>query len=209
MGVASIDLGSNHPFAVWTIPSRDLRSVYWATIRYLGGGLHGAFAWPFLFISQERLKALIFSPQDRLEIFISIFILHWFINYILFIYYMITQPPVWVKYLFPPYLVAIYLFHPFFLQKYLFPKNSSPESGPPLLCHDVGFLTLGPKLDPRLPPPLLLVDLIWTPPPFKNPGSAPALSKWGWCSAMAVHSLESLDCLRLRLGQWIGHGLIL
>ena len=32
---------------------------------------------------------------------------------------------------------------------------------PPLLCHDVGFLTLGPKLDPRLaPPPFLLVDLI-------------------------------------------------
>ena len=30
---------------------------------------------------------------------------------------------------------------------------------PPLLCHDVGFLTLGPKLDPRLAPPFLLVDL--------------------------------------------------
>ena len=36
-------------------------------------------------------------------------------------------------------------------------------SRPALLCHDVGILTLGPKLDPRLPP-LLLVDLIWTPP---------------------------------------------
>ena len=34
-----------------------------------------------------------------------------------------------------------------------------------LLCHDVGFLTLGPKLDPRLAPLFLLVDLFWTPPP--------------------------------------------
>ena len=51
---------------------------------------------------------------------------------------------------------------------------------PPLLCHDVGFLTLGPKLDPRLPPPLL-VDLIWTPPPFKNPGSAPGNVLQGGC----------------------------
>ena len=72
------------------------------------------FACPFSFISQERFKALFFSPKDRLEIFISIFILY------------LCQPPVWVKYLFPPYLVAIHLFHPFFLQKYLFPKNSSP-----------------------------------------------------------------------------------
>ena len=48
-------------------------------------GRPGVFAWLFLFISQERLKALIFSPQDRLEIFISIFILYLF------------QPPVWVK----------------------------------------------------------------------------------------------------------------
>ena len=42
------------------------------------------------------------------------------------------------------------------------------------VAHDVGFLTLGPLLDP--PPPLLLLvdlDLRWTPPPFKNPGSAP------------------------------------
>ena len=39
---------------------------------------------------------------------------------------------------------------------------------PPPLCHDVGFLTLGPKLDPRLAPPFLLVDLIWTPPPFQK-----------------------------------------
>ena len=42
--------------------------------------------------------------------------------------------------------------------------GGSRGSGPSLLCHDVGFLTLGPKLDPRLaPPPFLLVDLIWTP----------------------------------------------
>ena len=51
-------------------------------------------------ISQGMLKALFFSPQpqDRLEIFISIFILHSF------------QPPLWIKYLFPPCLAANYLF---------------------------------------------------------------------------------------------------
>ena len=59
-----------------------------ATIRYLGGGQE--FLPGHLFISQERLKALICSPQDRLEIFISTFILYLF------------EPPVWVKYLFPP-----------------------------------------------------------------------------------------------------------
>ena len=36
---------------------------------------------------------------------------------------------------------------------------------PPPLGHDVGFLTLGPKLDP---PPFLLVDLRWT--PVADPG---------------------------------------
>ena len=46
----------------------------------------------------------------------------------------------------------------------------------PLLGHDVGFLTLGPKLDPLLDPLFLLVDLRWTPPPFKNPGSGPDTS---------------------------------
>ena len=56
--------------------------------------------------------------------------------------------------------------------------GGSRGSGPPLLCHDVGFLTLGPKLDPVWPPLFLLVDLIWTPPPFKNPGSAPD----AWCT---------------------------
>ena len=35
---------------------------------------------------------------------------------------------------------------------------------PPLLGQDVGFLTLGPKLDP----PVLLVDLRWT--PVADPG---------------------------------------
>ena len=45
----------------------------------------------------------------------------------------------------------------------------SRGSGPPLLGHDVGFLTLGPKLDPLLnPPPFLLVDLRWT--PVADPG---------------------------------------
>ena len=37
---------------------------------------------------------------------------------------------------------------------------------PPLLGHDVGFLTLGPKLDPPLF--CLLVDLRWT--PVADPG---------------------------------------
>ena len=41
---------------------------------------------------------------------------------------------------------------------------------PPFLCHDVGFLTLGPKLDPRLAPFFCFTP---PPPPFKNPGSAP------------------------------------
>ena len=43
-------------------------------------------------------------------------------------------------------------------------------SGPPLLGHDVGFLTLGPKLDP----PFFACRPKMDPPPFKNPGSAPA-----------------------------------
>ena len=40
-----------------------------------GGGV-----WSFLFTSQGRFKALFISPQDRLEIFISIFILYLFIG---------------------------------------------------------------------------------------------------------------------------------
>ena len=45
---------------------------------------------------------------------------------------------------------------------------------PPFLAHDVGFLTLGSKLDPFLgPSPLFLLGYIrWTP-LLKNPGSAP------------------------------------
>ena len=44
---------------------------------------------------------------------------------------------------------------------------------PPFLCHDVGFWTLGPKLDPRLPPPFACRPNLDPPPPFTNPGSAP------------------------------------
>ena len=67
---------------------------------------------------------------------------------------------------------------------------------PPLLGHDVGFLTLGPKLDPpffacrpKMQWRILWMTShgqcprggacekscirAWTPPPFKNPGSAP------------------------------------
>ena len=74
--------------------------------------------------------------------------------------------------------------------------GGSRGSGPPLLCHDVGFLTLGPKLDPRLAPPFLLVDLIWTPPP-------PPLSKildpplqWAPPSLCIRGSFFSFSCRR-------------
>ena len=93
-----------------TVYSEGLKG---ATIRYLGRGGGAVFAWSFLFISQGRLTALFFSTQDRMEIFISIFILY------------LCQPPLWIKYLFPPCLVAIYLFHPFSPQKYLFPNSCS------------------------------------------------------------------------------------
>ena len=73
----------------------------------------GVFAWSFLFISQGRLKALFPSPQDRLEIFLSMYLF---------------QPPLRIKYLFPPCLVAIYLFHPFFPQNYLFKKQIQATS---------------------------------------------------------------------------------
>ena len=58
--------------------------------------------------------------------------------------------------------------------------GGSRGSGPPLLGHDVGFLTLGPKLGPLLdPPPFFFAcrprpKMDPPPPPFKNPGSAPA-----------------------------------
>ena len=47
----------------------------------------------------------------------------------------------------------------------------------PLFCHDVGFLTLSPKLDPLLDPPFsfLLVDLKWPPPHFKKSWIRPEL----------------------------------
>ena len=45
----------------------------------------------------------------------------------------------------------------------------------PLWAHDVGFLTLDLKLDTPPPTFSLRVDLNWTPPPLKNPASAPAL----------------------------------
>ena len=44
------------------------------------------------------------------------------------------------------------------------PGGGRGSGPPPLLGHDVGFLTLGPKLDP----PFLLVDLRWT--PVADPG---------------------------------------
>ena len=40
--------------------------------------------------------------------------------------------------------------------------GGSRRSGLPLFDHDIGFLTLRPKLDPLLDPPFLLVDLRWT-----------------------------------------------
>ena len=58
-------------------------------------------------------------------------------------------------------------------------SSGSRGSGPPPpLGHDVGFLTLGPKLDPLLdpPPPFLLVDhLRWTPPPFQKSWIRPCI----------------------------------
>ena len=49
------------------------------------------------------------------------------------------------------------------------PGGAGCPDPPPFLGHDVGFLTLGPKLDPLLdPPPFLLVDLRWT--PVADPG---------------------------------------
>ena len=69
-----------------------------------GGGLEFLPGHFYLFL-QMRLKAVFFSLQGRLEIFISI---------LLYLF----QPPLWIKYLCPPCLVVIYLFHPFSAQKY-------------------------------------------------------------------------------------------
>ena len=46
---------------------------------------------------------------------------------------------------------------------------------PPLLCHDVGFLTLGPKLDPHLPPPLFACRPNLDPPPFQKSWIRPCI----------------------------------
>ena len=67
----------------------------------------------------------------------------------------------------PPSLiyVAYYGWH-LGLESVAGPGGGGRGSGPPfLLGHDVGFLTLGPKLDPLLDPPpfFLLVDIRWTP----------------------------------------------
>ena len=60
-------------------------------------------------------------------------------------------------------------------------RGGSRGSAPPLLGHDVGFLTLGPKLDPLLDPPLFFAcrPKMDPPPPFKNPGSAPGRGESG------------------------------
>ena len=57
--------------------------------------------------------------------------------------------------------------------------GGSRGSGPPLLGHDVGFLTLGPKLGP---PFFACRPKMDPPPPFKNPGSAPADEVMDECS---------------------------
>ena len=64
-------------------------------------------------------------------------------------------------------------------------RGSGP---PPLLGHDVGFLTLGPKLDPLLTPPpfFLLVDLRW--PPLKQSWILP------WTYRLYKHGLTRSDC---------------
>ena len=48
------------------------------------------------------------------------------------------------------------------------PGGGPGGQDPPLLCHDVGFLTLGPKLDPRLPPPLFAGRPNLDPPPLSK-----------------------------------------
>ena len=54
-------------------------------------------------------------------------------------------------------------------------SRTPPPRSPPFVprCR---LFNIGPKIGPPSAPlPFLLVDLIWTPPPFKNPGSAPEL----------------------------------
>ena len=74
-------------------------------------------------------------------------------------------------------------------------------SGPPLLCHDVGFLTLGPKLDP--PPFFFACRPKMDPPLFRNRGSAPAMNTENKgpcytilsCTHSAGHNLPDKSCV--------------
>ena len=68
--------------------------------------------------------------------------------------------------------------------------GGSRGSEPPFDAHCIGFLTLGPKLDP-LPPFSLLVDLRWAP-LLKNPGSAPVLREY-WFNVCMTHISYSLS----------------
>ena len=45
---------------------------------------------------------------------------------------------------------------------------------PPFLAHYVGFFNIGPKIGPPPGPPFLTCRPKMPPPPFCNPGSAPA-----------------------------------
>ena len=60
-------------------------------------------------------------------------------------------------------------------------KGGSGGAGgldPPFVPRYVGFLILGPKLDPRLAPPFSLADLIWTPPPFQKSWIRPCICSY-------------------------------
>ena len=53
------------------------------------------------------------------------------------------------------------------------PGGGGPRVRTPLFVLRYRLFNIGPKVGPPPGPPFLLVDLRWTPPPFKNPGSAP------------------------------------
>ena len=78
-----------------------------------GGGWSYCLAIFIYFTGKLKLKALIFSPRDRLEIFISIFIFYSLTTSFVDKIFISTMPCA----------VAIYLFHPFVPQKYLFKKK--------------------------------------------------------------------------------------
>ena len=81
------------------------------------------------------------------------------------------------------------------------------------------LFNIGPKIGPPSGPPFLLVDLIWTPPPFKNPGPAPGLvgqlllNCWcciGGCRSshqfyefLGQGSRGSITCLCFQLGRLV------